>query len=453
MISLNTIQAQTVRMVSPPNENYYDPEFFSHTNTMVWSDDDRKLWYANIDTTDGTLISADGRDIYIDTIAPLAFTSNGGEFLLDASGWRIIYTGYDGNGLPQTFEAILQGATFQTNQLTIGPYPNAGAIASRNSSYTNGKIVYFTGTPNNNATINWSSIHTPQVANPIGTFEPGGSHVDFFPGNEFGISIVNKDSTGIYQLFTVDSLNTKSQLTASPFNKQNPMIVSAPEINNKMLVGCIEELPESDSLNFYRQINGQWVLFNKIGLASSPNDTIRMTSTEMFVWQNKSFVVAKVYRNNATQSLSEIWITDISGSIQIKMDNQNGQLLLTEPEYLVTQNKLFIYYTIRYGGLWELWVSELEAGILSSDEAFNNNNLSSVKVYPNPTTNDLRIESNFEIKRYQIYSSEGALINSINTESHGKNLNIDTSDLTQGIYLLRLERKDVSVKVVRFVKH
>ncbi len=32
-------------------------------------------------------------------------------------------------------------------------------------------------------------------------------------------------------------------------------MIKAQEYNNEIVIGCIEELPESDSLSFYRHIN------------------------------------------------------------------------------------------------------------------------------------------------------------------------------------------------------
>ena len=272
-------------MISISNKDYFDPEILGEENIMVWLDENRVLWYATLDTSTGDFLVNNGKEIIVDTSAPLIQCWNAGEFIKDASGWKIIYSKEALSGLPHLYEAALNGSSFMTNQLTIGSSPNAGAIVSRNIAYQTGKLLFFEGDINNKANLVWADINSPNMKNILGTFEKGFSHDDFLPGNQFGLVYTEKDSNGYYQLFIADSLNQQTQITSTPFHKQNPMALKALDFNNDIIIGCIKELPTGDSLIFYRKNMGQWERITRLGIPSGASFS-RFSSSEMFTYQN-----------------------------------------------------------------------------------------------------------------------------------------------------------------------
>ena len=87
---------------------------------------------------------------------------------------------------------------------------------------------------------------------------------------------------------------------------------------------------------------------------------------------------------------------------------------------------------------------------LSND---NNLSVSTVSVYPNPATDVLTISIGNTAdlpSAYSIYSSLGQVIAQKVVSSNG-DLSINTSDLSSGIYFIRIE-KETAVKTLKFVK-
>ena len=64
------------------------------------------------------------------------------------------------------------------------------------------------------------------------------------------------------------------------------------------------------------------------------------------------------------------------------------------------------------------------------------NNLSSLKIYPNPFSSEIKIDSKIEIKNYYLIDILGQLV--INTDSL-QNLNSKLQIIKSGIYFIKLE--------------
>jgi len=80
--------------------------------------------------------------------------------------------------------------------------------------------------------------------------------------------------------------------------------------------------------------------------------------------------------------------------------------------------------------------------ILSVDEF----SLNSISIYPNPTTSDLHIKMNGNLKEVIIYSVLGKEV--LSTPSK----NIDVSRLLNGVYIIRIKDENGNVATKRFVK-
>ncbi|WP_299889082.1 T9SS type A sorting domain-containing protein [uncultured Lacinutrix sp.] len=73
-------------------------------------------------------------------------------------------------------------------------------------------------------------------------------------------------------------------------------------------------------------------------------------------------------------------------------------------------------------------------------------NIDEVKIYPNPTTNSLNIETSSVLKQITIYSVLGTKV----LESTSKT--IDVSNLKEGMYLIKIENEVGSIDTKRFIK-
>lgn len=77
------------------------------------------------------------------------------------------------------------------------------------------------------------------------------------------------------------------------------------------------------------------------------------------------------------------------------------------------------------------------------------NDLSSCKIYPNPASDFIKVTSEIDISRIDIYSYSGALIKQINVS--GSNAVINISDLNAGIYFVQV-KDALGAKMERIVK-
>lgn len=78
------------------------------------------------------------------------------------------------------------------------------------------------------------------------------------------------------------------------------------------------------------------------------------------------------------------------------------------------------------------------------------NKLTALKVYPNPTTNFINIESTQGIKSLKIFNLEGKLLKEINEENDIKQ--IDFSSFSSGIYLLKVDFENHKTENFRIIK-
>ncbi|MGK0235992.1 MAG: hypothetical protein ACI9EK_002535, partial [Psychroserpens sp.] len=82
--------------------------------------------------------------------------------------------------------------------------------------------------------------------------------------------------------------------------------------------------------------------------------------------------------------------------------------------------------------------------VLSTDK----NNLENFKVYPNPTANKLYLNSRKAIKKISLFNIVGEKILSFNSDQ--KEINI--SNFSKGIYILRIQFKDHKSLVRKIIK-
>ena len=84
--------------------------------------------------------------------------------------------------------------------------------------------------------------------------------------------------------------------------------------------------------------------------------------------------------------------------------------------------------------------------VTSVDDAL----FANVVVAPNPFTTQLRLVCNGATGRYDLLNAQGVVVRRGNMD--GSEVVIETSDLTSGLYLLRLAAESGATKVVKFVK-
>ncbi len=76
--------------------------------------------------------------------------------------------------------------------------------------------------------------------------------------------------------------------------------------------------------------------------------------------------------------------------------------------------------------------------------------IQSIKVYPNPTTNVLLIDTDEVISFYEIFNQNGQRIKQVDVTSSGKS--IDVSDFPNGIYMIQITTENGQTKATKFIK-
>ena len=83
--------------------------------------------------------------------------------------------------------------------------------------------------------------------------------------------------------------------------------------------------------------------------------------------------------------------------------------------------------------------------VIALRQSIGKNNL---KVYPNPTTTVLTIEHTPSVETLEIVNPMGQVVKTIQVNAESLQTNITTTELTNGIYFLRVNRSEM----IRFVK-
>ena len=78
-------------------------------------------------------------------------------------------------------------------------------------------------------------------------------------------------------------------------------------------------------------------------------------------------------------------------------------------------------------------------GLLASDKEVINETIS-VKLYPNPTSDYVIIESNMTIHDIEIYNLSGQLVQQVK-QNKSERIQLDVSNLTAGLYLVKISNE------------
>jgi pimeloyl-ACP methyl ester carboxylesterase len=129
-------------------------------------------------------------------------------------------------------------------------------------------------------------------------------------------------------------------------------------------------------------------------------------------------------------------------SVSVKFQNAGGisdvvslpdDSLVRGNSHLMMQDKNSNYVF----NIIEHWLKKFSANTVGIESGFNNNN--SIKLYPNPTGNEIWIKNNLmDVIEYSIYSMDGRLLQ----ESTVLNQKIDLSVAPNGLLFIKLKHKE-----------
>ncbi len=112
--------------VGAPGVAYLDPEILSPADRLVFQtlqDGIQRVWIAELDSSDGLFMSANGFDLLVDsgvaTLGPRQRTNNGPEWGVDTGGASVFYSKPDARGTAQVWRATdLSPGAVEVTQLT-----------------------------------------------------------------------------------------------------------------------------------------------------------------------------------------------------------------------------------------------------------------------------------------------------------------------------------------------
>ncbi len=183
------------------------------------------------------------------------------------------------------------------------------------------------------------------------------------------------------------------------------------------------------TFGLYFAANGNYVF------QSSVNDVIfTNSSTGAGIWVHSVLTfkngVVKLYNNNT-----------FVASANLNLNTGSSNFRLGGNQVIVEFDDLQIY---NYE-LTAAEVSQLHTNNSLSSNDFSQNNLK-VSLYPNPVNDILNIETEIKIKSVEIYNLQGQKVQSAN------NKQINVSDLSSGIYMVRIQDENNAVQTKRILK-
>ena len=88
----------------------------------------------------------------------------------------------------------------------------------------------------------------------------------------------------------------------------------------------------------------------------------------------------------------------------------------------------------------------------ANQEITNNSDNNNISYFPNPTMDALNLESDQEIISYVITGLDGRTVMNSNVQPENKSVVITVSNLTPGLYIVKITLKSGLSKVIKFSK-
>lgn len=337
--------------MGPTGAAYPDPEILQPESLMTFQTLDGRIWVAELDQVTGDFVSADGKDVLIDTRgAPMGFTYNGPEFGINAQGWSLYYA-VGNSSYTQVWRAVVDGGDVTNTQLTTGLVHN-NQLATKNTSSNDPvkvmcvrfdlpdlDIVYFsTDTPNNETYV------TPHDQSNI-------------PARwaEEGRYICARTTAG--QLFLIDTTDSsQTPVTNDAGNKTDPNGWYAPDYGGDMIIAAVLD---DAAIAVYRDTGGAyWERITTLAIPAE-SDMEEVGSPEPFVAGGKSYLSLTIKDNSS--NVSEVWLMSVDGTWAERCGDGTA-VRRADPEVFVGSFYVFVYYYLVPSFELRRWRSEIELG-------------------------------------------------------------------------------------------
>lgn len=336
---------------------YQDPEMLPGHDLLSFIDADGSIWLAELDPRTGTLVSADGRDTFVDDeVTPFGSRSlHGKSFGLDASGWSVIYVKETG-GTDQVWRATPTATGFVREPLTSGPAHHT-ALASTDPTRAATQIYAVQGPLL--GPIVWFDEDDPDDPQAVTPSRPLGVTAWHLPGTDSFVTGA-PDAAGVLQVLLVDTATGARRFLTSGSEDAKPAVAwRAPELGDVPVVTAV--VGDDQLVALAETAPGTWEVVADIGIPEGTQMSL-YNSPEPFVAGNRSYLALLLTdAERAGDGPGEIWWVGLDGSAARCDTGASGEIRV-EPEPYVSEQGSWIVYSVVQDGRWEPWRCETGLG-------------------------------------------------------------------------------------------
>jgi hypothetical protein len=247
--------------------SYADPEFSEGSSQVTFMDSSRTLWVGDLDPQTATFVTATGRDYQMDTNLSYIvgqqglnakFATNGPEWIRDGTGWAVVYTKENAQGIMQQWKAkVVSGASVVT-QVTTDAQDCYGNAPSRFDDGQPPRLAFNYIWPITSAKLGWVFMNDPTNIHVIEGFDPFQMSMWSSVSSDFGyVHLAPGSTVGQIGRLNADT-NVGQVLTNDEGSKNDPGFFLAPEFGGEL---CMVARVDNTSLGIYRNLNapdGYW---------------------------------------------------------------------------------------------------------------------------------------------------------------------------------------------------
>jgi hypothetical protein len=329
--------------------NVRDPEFDSQGQSMTFMNGQVQVRVTSM-LPDGTVGAQGCVGAHIDQAAwgwPNGPAAQGPEWARSQMGLEIFYNRFLADGVtPALARAWRTGTGWHTEFLAQGD-GRATIITSHENNDPQARLAYLLKSQDGSSTPMWRDAADPTTERAFEAVVSAttGSAPRWIPG-ERALSLAQFDANGIAQAvrYWVDT-QTSEMLTADAGNKGDVWMWSAPEFNgDRVFITVVDGC----CLRVYRQQGDAWTLINTINSIEITGLSM-IFSPEIQTYKGKSYVAFQV-GNSIRDLASAIWVVGIDPSKPFaRRVSDSSAAVRFEPEWLVTKQGVFVYYTQAVG--------------------------------------------------------------------------------------------------------
>lgn len=336
---------------------YVDPEFWAPTRQIVWQDfNSNEVWIANIDSTTGALIPADGRGTRLPVTATSIFNDatgvgsfNGPEFGFNGQGLFVYLTVRDANNINQVgrYGPLDRGTPTYTQLSSGGLFNRSGALPTTDGTFPIGATLntFFDSV---DGRIVWRFDDEPNVNRAVVISEIGLKGPRWIPG-KLAVATNWPNGVGVTQVAIHDfTASTLKIITDDEGPKSDAFIFDCPEFGSRAAMCLVG--PARRELAVYKEASPYW---QKVQSFEAPSFLIgggaaaQIYLAEPFVFQETTYFTFAVGKVN----VEELQVLGPSGIYVARLGDETARRVgkrfpaaRIDPEFVEINGKAFLYY-------------------------------------------------------------------------------------------------------------